>query len=167
MGNLGFVPSDTAPGDDFEPLPEGVYRSQIKSAEVKDNANQDGKNLELEFEVLDNPYKGRTIKQWLAIQNKGEDAERIARGKLSSLCRKIGLTGIPDDSAKLLAKKLMIGVKQKTYTKNGETRLSNEVKSYKEYIAIETHLPPVAPVELQGGMNEPGAIPFEDDSIPF
>lgn len=128
MGNLSFIDPNTPPGDDFEPAPKGRYLHEITDAEFLENKAGNGHNLKLTYKNLDLP--GKTIREWLAVDNQSEKAQAIAQGKLSKLCKCSGLPGIPGEESKLLGRTLYLGLDVQPYSKDGEERLQNVITGY-------------------------------------
>lgn len=151
MGNLDFVDPNTEPVS-FEPLPIGKYEFTIIAADVAPNKAGTGMNLVLEFE-RDN----RKLKEWLGVQNPSEEGQKIAQGKLSRMCRCIGMS-IPNDSSKLLGKKVTLLLGIEDYLKDGETRRKNTIKDYVERVT-QAAVVTAAQAKVE--------VPFQDDDIPF
>ena len=84
----------------FEPLPVGEYLATIVATEEKSTKAGDGSYLKLEFEILEGDYKGRKLWENLNLKNKSADAERIAKGQLSAICKAVGVLS-PKDSVDL------------------------------------------------------------------
>ena len=76
-----------------EPLPAGQYVAAVTDAEVKDtSANNGSKGLNLTWEVLEGPEKGRRFWTFLNLWNVNQAAVEIAQGELSAICH---ATGVP------------------------------------------------------------------------
>ncbi len=173
-GDLAFVPEDTPEGDDFEALPRGEYPAQIVEAEVVVNKAQNGRNLRLKYKVNNTE---RSLQEWLAVDNPGEKAQEIARGKLAKLSRMTGLTGVPAKAEKLLGRKLNLRLDVEESTNiDGKKYINNVIKGYKEFDGSAAPTPvaaksnPVARKEPETIPAENGTrqeIPFDDDDIPF
>jgi hypothetical protein len=62
MANLGnFNANNVEPATDFEPIPSGKYLAVIVSSEMKPTKSGSGSYLELQFQLLDGPFKGRLL----------------------------------------------------------------------------------------------------------
>tara|TARA_B100000609_G_C16817547_1_gene234165 strand:- start:10 stop:480 length:471 start_codon:yes stop_codon:yes gene_type:complete len=128
MANLnGFNASQVEPSQDFEPIPAGKYLAVITESESKPTKNGSGEYLQLTFQILDGPYKGRCVWARLNLKNPNPTAVHIARQELSSICRAVGVMQ-PNDSVELHNIPLVITVKLKKRDDNGD--MSNEVRGY-------------------------------------
>lgn len=63
----------------------GDYNVMISSSEIQTSKNNRGTNLHLKYTVLDGPFQGTEVQEWLAIVNSSEKAQEIARAKLKAL----------------------------------------------------------------------------------
>jgi len=127
MANLqGFDANQVEPTMDFEPLPAGKYVAVITASEMRPTRNGNGSYLELTFQVIEGPHKGRLIWERLNLDNPNPLTVQIARSELSAICRAVGVMQ-PKDSCELHNLPLCITVKQKTDA-DGEVR--NEIKGY-------------------------------------
>ena len=62
MANLnGFNAATVEPSQDFEPIPAGKYLAMITESEMKPTKSGGGQYLQLTFQMLDGPYKGRYV----------------------------------------------------------------------------------------------------------
>jgi hypothetical protein len=128
MANLnGFNAAQVEPSQDFEPLPAGRYLAVVTGSEMKPTKNGGGQYLQLAFQILDGPYKGRFVWARLNLHNGNPTTVQIARQELSAICRAVGVMN-PNDSVELHNIPLLITVKLKKRTDNGE--LSNEIKGF-------------------------------------
>ncbi|MEK7269858.1 MAG: DUF669 domain-containing protein [Planctomycetota bacterium] len=127
MANLnGFDANQVQPATDFEPLPPGKYVAVLMESDLKATKSKNGRYLELSFQILEGEYQGRKLWSRLNLENPSQEAVRIARSELSSLCRAVGVLS-PKDSVELHDIPLVLTVRQKVGT-DGEVR--NEVKGY-------------------------------------
>jgi hypothetical protein len=128
MANLnGFDARQVEPAADFEPLPAGKYVAAITASEVKDTKSGSGSYLELTFQVVEGPHKGRNLWARLNLDNPNEIAVKIARAELSALCRAINVLE-PKDSVELHNLPLLVTVKLKAREDTGE--LTNVISGY-------------------------------------
>ena len=128
MANLGnFNANDIDPIDDFEPIPAGKYTAVITDSEMKPTKSGTGHYLELKFQIIDGPHKGRLLWARLNLDNPNPTAMKIAKRELSSICRAVGVL-TPNDSVELHNLPLLIDVRQKEGT-DGVMR--NEIKGYR------------------------------------
>ena len=129
----GFDANTVEPQGEFEPIPAGKYLAIISDSEMKPTKAGDGAYLELTFEVIDGPYKGRKLWARLNLNNRNSQAVQIARGELSAICRAVGVMQ-PRDSVELHNLPLTVTVKLKKRDDTGE--LTNEIKAYAKKDAI-------------------------------
>jgi len=128
MANLqGFDANTVEPTTDFEPIPAGKYLVIITESEFKPTKNGNGQYLQLTFEILDGPHKGRHLWARLNLDNPNQTAVKIARAELSAVCRAVGVMA-PKDSVELHNLPLVITVRCKKRNDTGE--IQNEVKGY-------------------------------------
>ena len=128
MANLsGFDANQIEPTSDFEALPAGKYVAMITESELKPTKSGAGNYLQLTFEILEGPYKGRIIWSRLNLNNPNATTVQIAQRELSSICRAVGVM-TPGDSVELHNLPLEIIVKCKKRDDNGD--VTNEIKGY-------------------------------------
>jgi len=128
MANLnGFNANNVDPATDFEPIPAGKYLAIITDSEVKATKSGTGQYLELTFQVIDGPYKGRLLWSRLNLENPSAQAVQIAQGELSAICRAVGVMQ-PKDSIELHNVPLLVTVKCKKRDDTGD--MTNEVRGY-------------------------------------
>ncbi|MCL2640329.1 MAG: DUF669 domain-containing protein [Phycisphaerales bacterium] len=132
MANLNFNAHEVEPATEFEPLPAGKYLAAITESEMKPTKSGGGSYLELTFQILEGPHKGRSVWARLNLQNPSPTAVQIARGELSAICRAVGVMTLRD-SVELHNLPLVISVKQKKREDNGE--FTNEIKGYESKTA--------------------------------
>ncbi len=134
MANLnGFDANTVDPATDFEPIPAGKYLAVISDSQMKPTKNGNGHFLELQFQIIDGPFKNRLLWSRLNLDNPNAQAVRIAQGELSAVCRAVGVL-TPRDSVELHGIPLMIGVKVKRRSDSDE--LTNEIRSYAKREAV-------------------------------
>jgi hypothetical protein len=128
VANLhGFDANQVEPTTNFEPLPAGKYLAVITDSEEKPTKTGTGHYLQLTFQVVDGPYKGRNLWARLNLDNPNTKAVEIAQAELSAICRAVGVMA-PTDSVELHNLPLVINVKCKKRDDTGE--LTNEVRGY-------------------------------------
>jgi hypothetical protein len=134
MANLGnFDANNVEPTTDFEPLPAGKYMAVITASEMKATKTGTGHYLELQFQLLDGPYKNRLLWSRLNLDNPNRQAVQIAQGELSAICRAVGVLQ-PKDSLELHNLPLQITVKCKKRDDTGD--ITNEVRGYARKDAV-------------------------------
>ena len=82
----------------FELLPKGDYLSIIIESSVKITKNGFGKYLEIIFEIIDGPFKGRKVWERLTVQNVSVKALEVGQRRLSHLLRSLGKEAVNDSS---------------------------------------------------------------------
>jgi len=128
MANLqGFDANTVEPTTDFDPIPAGKYLAVITESEVKPTKTGNGSYLQLTFEILDGPHKGRHLWVRLNLDNPNQTAVKIARAELSAICRAVGVM-TPNDSVELHNLPLLITVRCKKRPDTGD--ITNEIKGY-------------------------------------
>jgi hypothetical protein len=128
MANLnGFDANQVEPTGDFDPVPAGKYLAVVTDSEMKPTKSGTGSYLQLTFEIIDGPHKGRLLWARLNLDNPNATAVAIARAELSAICRAVGVLA-PKDSVELHNLPLVIHVKCKKRDDTGE--IANEVKGY-------------------------------------
>ena len=123
----GFDANQVEPAADFEPVPAGKYPAVITDSEMKANKAGTGHYLQLTFEIIDGPCKGRRLWSRLNLDNPNAMAVQIARAELSAVCRAVGVLA-PNDSVDLHNLPLVVYVKCRKRDDTGE--ITNEIKGY-------------------------------------
>jgi hypothetical protein len=140
MANLnGFDANQVEPASSFDPIPAGKYLAAITESEMKPTKAGTGHYLQLTFQVLDGPHKGRLLWARLNLDNPNAQAVEIAQAELSAICRAVGVMA-PRDSAELHNLPLVIAVRCKKRTDTGE--ISNELNGYFKKEAPAAVAPP-------------------------
>ena len=128
MANLnGFNANEVDPASAFEPIPAGKYLAVVTASEMKPTKSGVGNYLELTFQVLDGPFKGRVLWARLNLDNPNPTTVKIAKSELSAVCRAVGVM-TPRDSQDLHNLPLQISVRLKKRDDTGE--MTNEIKGY-------------------------------------
>jgi hypothetical protein len=145
MAQLNFDPSSAPKSDkgDFSALPEGRYVAVAIASEMKDTKAKNGNYLEVTFEVIDGPYKGRKFWDRINIRNPNKQAQDIGQKTLANLCECFGITYLKD-SAELHNQPVLAELKVKPA--DGAYGESNNVKKYH---SINGHSPQAAPAAPQ------------------
>jgi hypothetical protein len=139
MATLNFNANTVEPSADFEAIPPGKYLAAITESEMKPTKSGQGQYLQLTFQLLDGPYKGRYLWARLNLQNPNPTTVQIAKGELSAICRACGVM-TPQDSVELHNIPLVVHVKVRKREDTGE--LTNELKGYSKREAAPTSPPP-------------------------
>jgi hypothetical protein len=128
MANLNnFDANHVDPSVGFDPLPAGKYLAVITDSEMKPTKTGQGQFLQLTFQVLDGPQKGRLVWSRLNLENSNPTTVKLARAELSAICRAIGVMA-PKDSVELHNIPLEISVGCKKRQDTGD--ITNVVKGY-------------------------------------
>ena len=101
-------------------VPAGTYVAVITESEMKPNRRGTGHYLELKFQIIEGPYRGRYLWTRLNLDHPNATVVQLARAELSSVCRAVGVLA-PSDSAELHNLPLMIRVRCETRPDNGAT----------------------------------------------
>ncbi len=145
----GFNANDVDPAATFEPIPAGTYEALIIDSEMRTTRSGDGQFLELVFEVIAGPHKGRRLWARLNLTNANATAVAIAQAELSAICRATGIMA-PRDSVELhnLPLVLKIGLKKRSDTQE----LQNVIRGYAKR---ETSPPPATGQRLTNNGTAP------------
>jgi hypothetical protein len=92
MAYINFQVDPNLTANSYGLLPKGRYLAMAIASEMKTNAKGTGEYLQITFEVIDGPSKGRKIFERLNIRNANKVAERIALEQLNELCKCAGVT---------------------------------------------------------------------------
>jgi hypothetical protein len=123
----GFNANNVEPNQALEVLPAADYDVVIVGSELKETSSGNGgKYLKLELAIAVGQYQNRKLYDNLNIINPNAQAQQIARGTLSAICRAVGVME-PKRSeelhGKVLSAKVKIGKDQ-----NGNPQ--NQIKGY-------------------------------------
>jgi hypothetical protein len=122
----GFDANEVEP-QSFDPIPAGKYLAVITESEMRATKSGGGQYLYLEFQIVEGPAKGRKVWARLNLKNPNPQAEQIARGQLSAICRAVGVL-TPGDSQELHNLPLVVTVACKKREDTGD--ITNEVKGF-------------------------------------
>jgi hypothetical protein len=125
----GFDATQVEPAAAFDPLPADKYLVAITESEFKPTKAGTGRYLQLTFQVLEGPFKGRYLWSRLNLENPNAVAVKIAYAELSAICRAVDVLQ-PKDSVELHNLPLVVKVKCKKQADTGE--IVNEVKGYEK-----------------------------------
>jgi hypothetical protein len=142
----GFNAHTVEPNESFDPIPAGEYLCVITNSEDKPTKAGTGSYLELEFEVLDGPYKGRKLWDRLNLANPNELAVKIARATLSAICRAVGVME-PKDSCELHDLPLLVKVRVEKRPDTDEP--ANVIKGYRSQGTALDRVPAHGSAELR------------------
>ena len=108
-----------------DPIPAGIYEALICGSEVRPTRSGNGKGINLTFEILSGPHKGRKVFAWINFQHPKAEAQRIGQEELARICKAVGVEKL-DDTAQLHNLPMMITV---AIDKDDQSR--NVIKNYK------------------------------------
>ena len=131
-----------------DPIPAGIYEALICDSEVRPTRSGNGKGINLTFEILSGPHKGRKVFAWINFQHPKAEAQRIGQEELARICKAVGVEKLTE-TEQLHNKPLMITV---ALDKDDPTR--NVIKGYKAKAAA-----PAAAAQPQDGAGT-GAAPW-------
>lgn len=111
----------------FDPIPEGTYQVQIKSADLSPTKDGTGQYIKLRLDVTGPTHTGRVLFSNLNIRNKSSQAEVIGRQQLGSIMKAIGLATV-QDTDQLIGGNLTVKVGIRAAS--GDYAAQNEIKGY-------------------------------------
>ena len=126
MADLGGFDASQVKDSEFEALPAGEYRAVIADSERKKTKDGASELLQVKLQIIEGPFKNRTVIDRFNLWNKNPEATTIAQQQFKKVCEALNISKPPDSSA-LHMKPLMIKLAVKEY--NGKDQ--NEVKGYK------------------------------------
>lgn len=121
---------------EFEALPAGEYRAVMTESERKKTKDGASELLQVKLQIVDGPFKNRTVIDRFNLWNKNPEATTIAQQQFKKVCEALNIPKPPDSSA-LHMKPLMIKLAVKEY--NGTNQ--NEVKGYKACLPASSSTP--------------------------
>lgn len=131
MGDLSFIANRESiePAEfNFDPIPAGIYKGFIESAELADT-KAGGKMLKATYSIMEpKEYANRKIFTSFNVENASEKAQAIGLGQLSACARACGLPSIPAASSALCNRPHNIRVSIKAA--EGEYAARNEIKGF-------------------------------------
>lgn len=158
MANLtGFDANTVEPHESFDPVPAGEYLCIITASEQKPTKSGNGSFLELVFEVIEGPFKGRKLWDRLNLVNPNELAVKIAQATLSAICRAVGVMQ-PKDSCELHDIPLVCKVRVEKRADSDEP--ANTIKGYRTRRAAGNAAPPPTPA------SQPATPPWKRPTPP-
>lgn len=155
MAFLGqtYEPVTEPPQNEFEPLPSGEYLGIIIDSEMKATKNGSGQYLELTYQVIDGPMKGRKVWSRLNLLNQNAKAQEIAQRDFASIRYACNVGNI-NDSVQLhnIPHVIRVEFVPANPTK-GQNRDGNEIRGWKraEGVAAPAGQPAPSPFAQQPG----------------
>ena len=123
MASLNFDATaiDTSSRDAITP---GTYEALIVESELRPCRSGLGKGINLTFEIVSGPAKGRKVWDWINFIHPKQDVQRIGQEQLARICNAVGVAKL-DDTEQLHNIPLMITV---ALDKDDQTR--NVIRKY-------------------------------------
>ncbi len=145
MSFLGqtFDASQVDPNSQFEPLPSGEYPAMIIESEMKPTKNNAGQYLELKYQIIDGPFKGRQVWARLNLDNPNATAVQIAQQNLSAICHACSRLQV-NDSAQLHNIPHLVRVEFLPASPKRE-RAGNEIRGWKAIAGVTGPIAAPAP----------------------
>lgn len=125
--NMQFDPTKVDPNQP-EPVPVGDYLMQAIESKVAPTKKGTGTMLNLTFDILEGPYKGRRVYENINVTNDSPAAQQIGQKQLSALCHAAGLLTAVTNSEQLHYKPFLatIGIQ----AAEGQYAAKNVVQKY-------------------------------------
>ena len=136
MADLGGFDASQIKDSEFEALPAGEYRAVMTESERKKTKDGASELLQVKLQIIDGPFKNRTVIDRFNLWNKNPEATTIAQQQFKKVCEALNIPKPPDSSA-LHMKPLMIKLAVKEYNGNNQ----NEVKGYKACLPQSSSAP--------------------------
>lgn len=111
----------------FEALPAGTYTVRITDGDWKDTKKGDGKYLQIGMTVIEGDYNGRKIFSRFNLQNKSQEAVKIANSQFAALREALGILH-PKDTEDLKGPRFQVVLRCVKRNDNGE--MTNEIGRY-------------------------------------
>lgn len=161
---MRFDPNEVS-DQEFDLLPEGVYRVMVNATAVKSNRTSDGNHVSVEFDVIDDRYKGRKLWHNFNVNNPNEKAQQIGRAQMKRFLAAIGITSAIDLASQLPAlaksKTLYVDVVHEPDFRD-KTKMQEKIKKFDA-----TREPSTASKAQGQAYQAPGLPPGPADDIPF
>jgi len=119
--------ADQVQDQDFQPIPDGWYRVEIKKAELKATKDGQGQYINVQYSVLGPNFAGRVVFDIINVRNASATAEQIGLASLKKLKLAVGLPSLTDTD-QLVGRNLEIDVKTQKSADYGD---KNTVKAYR------------------------------------
>lgn len=110
----------------------GDYNVLITKSDTADNSKGTGKNVAMEYNILDGDFSGTDLKEWLAVVNSSETAQGIAREKIKAL---FDVTEVRTGSDDLVGHTIRVRIDHEA----NEWTNKNTGKTMKGHNAVITH----------------------------
>lgn len=164
MANLaGLIDYNAKPESQFDALPSGEYPAVITDSNTKATKAGTGTYLELTYQIVDGPYKGRMIWARLNIVNQKVETQNRGQSELAKVRHAVGHMGDLPDSQMLHNIPHLIRVEHKPAS--GGYGESNEIKDWKAFAGAAAQAPkpaqPAAPQTPAPAAANGGGLPWQ------
>lgn len=121
----GFDATQVPPSAGFDLIPEGTYVAEIIKSEEKETQDGTGKYVALTWQISEGPFEKRRVWVNLNLQNRKEEAVKIARAELSAICHAIEVVK-PQNAEQMLYRRCRIKIAHRKNKQSGamEARIS-------------------------------------------
>jgi hypothetical protein len=99
MAHFSFDAAQVIPQQSFseDPLPAGTYGAEISDVALQPARSGSGRVLKLEYTIKSpSEHARRKIWEYLNVEHSKAETQSMALGRLSSLCRALGIAGFKD-----------------------------------------------------------------------
>jgi len=155
FGQQAFDTHSVEAQTDFDIIPAGKYSVIVLKADVKATKNNNGHGIALSMQILDGPHKGKTLRDWINIDNQSSECVEIGRRCLAALGQAIGLTAVAD-TGQLLNQSVIAHVRVKDNQNN--VRTYSSAQQHAVTPAPPAPAPP-APAPVQAEQNHQAPAP--------
>lgn len=137
---------------DYAELPNGIYKLEIETSEIKETSNGNGTVLKVTNVVVEpEEYKGHKLFNNYNLENESAQAQEIGQKQFAALCRAIGVAEV-EDSEELHFRAYTAKIALGRPSKDGQYPARAEIKRY--YFEDEGNVPEPAIDD-----NQPAAKP--------
>ena len=158
MANLtGLVDLNASPESQFAALPSGEYPALITDSTVKQTKKGDGSYLELTYQIVDGPYRGRQLWARINLTNPNATAVTIGQQHLAQIRHATGQMQL-SDSQQLHNIPHLIRVEYKPA--RDQYSESNEVREFKALAGAAPRQSAPAPQQAPAAANA-GGLPWQ------
>ena len=120
--------ADELPEQEFQPIPDGWYQTEIKKAELKPTKDGTGEYINVQYSVLGPAHAGRVVFGMINVRNKNPEAETIGLRQLKELRAACGLA-VLRDTDELVGRNVEINVKTQKSEEYGDRNTVAKIRS--------------------------------------
>lgn len=115
LAEMGLDPNVQASTGGYTLISTGKHKAVIVQDAVIDTAKKDGKIWHLKLQIIDGPFCGQTLEDWINILNPTLTngvrlTERIGQGTVRRICENFGQPFPPADTTKFYGRPLLIEI---------------------------------------------------------